>query len=165
MEAFTVCYDKYCLGKFEIAFREDGSIEVSPQLGRFENYILNMWNDGIVVTMKQYDPGNRDVSFILLLPDGSEQHMKYEPDGTYAIRSWRKAGEGRMAYLISFGQGLEYKGFKGYDEFDEEEGMFLGVVQTGEETLTYCGRNVSETRQDFEQVIEDYLKSPARGKG
>lgn len=158
METYTVCYDKFCIGKYSVSFREDGNISVTGGLGKFENYILGMWNDGMVVTMKRYEESTGEMDFILLLPDGSEQLMTYR-EGGYVISSYRKAGEGRMAYLLAFNRGLEYKNFRGYDEYDEEEEMFLGVVSVGEKTLTYCGRNVWETKKDFERVIDEYMFS------
>lgn len=158
MKAWTVCYDKFCLGNFNILCDDDGNVIDTDTLGQFENYLLGMWNDGLVVTTRYFDEEQGTMSFFLLLPDGSEQRMVYGENGIFVVEPYREAGKGRMAYLLGFNQGLTYKGFRGWDEYDAEEKMFLGVVEAGEEELTYCGRTVRETQADFGRVIDEYLK-------
>lgn len=159
MRAFTVCYDKFCLGNFTIPCEDGGVMLNSEELGRFENYVLGMWNDGLVVTMKWFDEGRGAMCFFLLLPDASEQLMVYTETGGFVIEPYCEAGKGRMSYLLDFNKGLIYKGIKGYDEYDEEEKMFLGIVEVGERSLTYCGRTVAETQEDFKRMVDAHLRS------
>ena len=154
MKRFSVCYDKFCIARFDLACNEQDEVMPDEKLGAFEMYVLGMWNDGMVVTMKEYDEEKDENRFILLVPDGSEQLMTYSWEKGFTVQHYRKPGEGRLNYLLEFMQGLEYKGYKGYEEYDEEEDMILGIVRVGEESLTYAGRNLQEVKADFIQKIE-----------
>lgn len=157
MKEFSVCYDKFCMGRFSLAFDDEGNVISFERKGAFELYLLSMWNDGMVVTMKGYEGDREESYFILLFPDGSEQVMRYTPDGGFTVRPYREAGQGRFAYLLSFRNGMEYKGFRGYEEYDEEEDCIIGVVTVGDRTLTYGGLSMPEVRMDFEKVIDEEL--------
>lgn len=158
MKKFSVCYDKYCIARFDLACGTDERVMPDEKLGAFEMYILGMWNDGMVVTMKEYDEETEESRFILLVPDGSEQLMNYSREGGFVVQEYRKPGEGRLAYLLHFLKGMEYKGFRGYEEYDEEEEMIFGAVTVGEKTLTYGGQNLLEVNEDFKRVIDEVLK-------
>lgn len=157
MKNFSVCYDKYCIGKYDLVCNENDEVQTDKNLGAFEMYILGMWNDGMVVTMKGYDKVKDQSYFMLLLPDGSEQVMTYLPGGGFDVKPFRETGLGRFAYLLAYGRGLYYRGFVGYEEYDEEEGLIMGTVRVNNESLTYYGSNFTETRKEFERVIESKL--------
>lgn len=159
MKKFSVFYDKYCLGRYALTFDEAGKIVSVEELGAFEMYLLNMWNDGMVVTMKGYDEVQGENQYILLLPDGSEQLMSFSPSRGFVVRPYRAAGQGRFAYLLDFLCGLKYKGFQGYEEYDEEEKMIFGIVRVGEKSLTCGGKNLQEVKADFIQKIEQEMTS------
>ena len=114
-------------------------------------YVLGMWNDGLVVTMKAYDEVCGENQFVLLVPDGSEQLLSYSPGRGFVGRPYRAARQGRFAYLLDFLCGLKYKGYQGYEEYDEEEKMIFGIVRVGEKSLTYGGNNLQEVKSDFIQ--------------
>lgn len=57
---------------------------------------------------------------------------------------------------------MEYKGFRGYEEYDEEEDCIIGVVTVGDRTITYGGQNMQDVRADFERQI-DQANSAADG--
>ena len=158
MKEFSVCYDKFCIGRFLLTFDETGNVVAPDRLGEFEIYLLGMWNDGMVVSMKEYDEMADENRFILLMPDGSEQLMCYTPKEGFIVQLYKKAGEGRFAYLLNFLKGMKYKGYQGYEEYDEEEEMIIGVVYMDEKTLTYGGQNMSEVNADFKRVIDKALK-------
>lgn len=154
MKEFSVCYDKFCIGRYALSIDEVGRIVPFEGLGGFEMYLLSMWNDGMVVTMKGYDEERDCAVFVLLLPDGSEQVMTNIDGKGFEVALYRNKGEGRFAYLLDFLSGLEYKGFLGYEEYDEEEGMIFGMVTVDEESLTYGGTCFAEVKEDFMRVIE-----------
>ena len=157
MKEFAVCYDRFCIGQFLLRFDEEDHVILSEGLGAFEMYLLGMWNDGMVVTMKGYDECREENYFILLLPDGSEQGMNYSESAGFVISSFREPGEGRFAYLLEFLKGLEYNGVRGYEEYDEEEGMIFGILHVGEESYTYGGVSMREVKEDFERLKAEKL--------
>ncbi len=159
MKRFSVCYDKFCLARFDLASDEGNEMVRGEKLGAFEMYVLGMWNDGMVVTMKEYDEESEENRFILLVPDGSEQLMTYSLEKGFVVQHYRRPGEGRLKYLLEFMRGLEYKGYKGYEEYDEEEDMIFGIVRVGEKSLTYGGKNLQEVKADFIQKIEQEMMS------
>lgn len=55
MKEFSVCYDKFCIGRFTLTFDEGRKVMPFEGLGAFKMYLLGMWNDGMVVTMIGYD--------------------------------------------------------------------------------------------------------------
>lgn len=154
MKEFSVCYDKFCMGRFSLVFDEEENVIPFEGMGEFEMYLLSMWSDGMVVTMKGYDETREENHFILLLPDGSEQVMYYSPDGGFAVQQYRGEGAGRFAYLLDFRKGMEYKGYRGYEEYDAEDKIIIGVVTVGDQTITYGGQNIQEVRADFERQID-----------
>ena len=147
MKEFSVCYDRFCLGNYTLV------CDVSDT-GAFEMYVLGMWNDGLVVTMKAYDEVCGENQFVLLVPDGSEQLMSFSPGRGFVVRPYRAARQGRFTYLLDFLCGLKYKGYQGYDE---EEKMIFGIVRVGEKSLTYGGKNLQEVKMDFKRVIEEAI--------
>ena len=52
---------------------------------------------------------------------------------------------------------LEYKGYIGVIEFDDEAGIFHGEVVNLRDVITFQGDSVAELRQAFIDSIEDYL--------
>ena len=75
MKEFSVCYDRFCLGNYTLVCDVSDTVQATADLGAFEMYVLGMWNDGLVVTMKAYDEVCGENQFVLLVPDGSEQLM------------------------------------------------------------------------------------------
>lgn len=52
---------------------------------------------------------------------------------------------------------MEYKGYIGKVEFDDEANLFHGEVINLRDVITFAGETVQELRQAFEESIEDYL--------
>ncbi len=52
---------------------------------------------------------------------------------------------------------MEYKGYIGKVEFDDEAGLFHGEIINLRDVITYAGESVQELRQAFQASIEDYL--------
>ena len=52
MKEFSVCYDRFCLGNYTLVCDGSDTVQATADLGAFEMYVLGMWNDGLVVTMK-----------------------------------------------------------------------------------------------------------------
>ena len=60
---------------------------------------------------------------------------------------------------------MEYKGYVGRVEFDDEAEIFHGEVVNLRDVITFQGRSVDELRQAFADSVEDYLAWCAeRGK-
>jgi predicted HicB family RNase H-like nuclease len=69
---------------------------------------------------------------------------------------------------------MNYKGYIGVVNFDEDAGIFHGEVVNTHDVITFQGTCVDEIRQAFEDSIEDYLafcaergeqpEKPFRGK-
>lgn len=53
---------------------------------------------------------------------------------------------------------LEYKGYRGHVEFDEEAGVFHGEVVDTRDVITFEGRSVEELREAFRESVDDYLE-------
>ena len=53
---------------------------------------------------------------------------------------------------------LEYKGYIGVVEFDNEAGIFHGEVVNLKDVITFQGDSVIELRQAFIDSVEDYLE-------
>lgn len=53
---------------------------------------------------------------------------------------------------------LEYKGYTGTAEFDDEVGVFHGEVVHLRDVITFEGTSVDELRQAFRDSIDDYLE-------
>jgi len=52
---------------------------------------------------------------------------------------------------------MEYKGYVGKVEFDEEAGIFHGEVIDTRDVITFQGRSVDELKPAFQESIDDYL--------
>jgi predicted HicB family RNase H-like nuclease len=60
---------------------------------------------------------------------------------------------------------MEYKGYLGKVEFDDEAGLFHGEVINLRDVITFAGETVQELRQAFQESVEDYLAfCAARGE-
>ena len=53
---------------------------------------------------------------------------------------------------------MEYKGYIGKVEFDDEAGIFHGEVINTHDVITFQGDCVADLRQAFIDFIEDYLE-------
>jgi len=52
---------------------------------------------------------------------------------------------------------MEYKGYVGKAEFDEEAEVFHGEVFLVRGVITFQGRTVAELKQSFYSSVDDYL--------
>ena len=52
---------------------------------------------------------------------------------------------------------MEYKGYVGKVEFDNEAGTFHGEVVGTRDVITFQGRTVDELKVAFEESVDDYL--------
>lgn len=52
---------------------------------------------------------------------------------------------------------MEYKGYIGKVEFDDESDIFHGEVINLRDVITFEGESVAELKQAFEDSIDDYL--------
>jgi predicted HicB family RNase H-like nuclease len=52
---------------------------------------------------------------------------------------------------------MEYKGYVGKVELDDEAGIFHGEVQGTRDVITFQGRSVAELKIAFRESIDDYL--------
>jgi predicted HicB family RNase H-like nuclease len=59
---------------------------------------------------------------------------------------------------------IEYKGYCGKVEFDDEAGIFHGEVINTRDVITFQGESVSELQQAFRDSIDDYLEF-CQGRG
>lgn len=53
---------------------------------------------------------------------------------------------------------MNYKGYVGQVDFDDEAGIFHGEVINLRDVITFQGTTVDELRQSFQDSIDDYLK-------
>jgi predicted HicB family RNase H-like nuclease len=53
---------------------------------------------------------------------------------------------------------IQYMGYIGKIEYDDEAGLFHGEVITTRDVITFQGTCVEELRQAFKESIEDYLE-------
>ena len=53
---------------------------------------------------------------------------------------------------------MEYKGYVGKVEYDEDAQIFSGIVINTREVITFKGESVGELKQAFEDSVDDYLK-------
>ncbi len=53
---------------------------------------------------------------------------------------------------------LEYKGYTGHVEFDDEAGLFHGEVLDTRDIITFQGISVEQLEQAFRESIDDYLE-------
>ena len=52
---------------------------------------------------------------------------------------------------------MEYKGYVGQVEYDDEHGVFHGEVINLRDVITFEGECVADLRQAFRESVEDYL--------
>lgn len=52
---------------------------------------------------------------------------------------------------------IEYKGYIGKVEYDDEAGLFHGEVINLRDVITFAGETVQALRQAFQESVEDYL--------
>jgi predicted HicB family RNase H-like nuclease len=52
---------------------------------------------------------------------------------------------------------MEYKGYVGKVEFDDEAGIFHGEVINTRDVITFQGQSVAELTQAFHESVDDYL--------
>ncbi len=52
---------------------------------------------------------------------------------------------------------MEYKGYVGKVEFDDEAGIFHGEVIDTRDAITFQGQSVAELKTAFQESIDDYL--------
>ncbi len=52
---------------------------------------------------------------------------------------------------------MEYKGYLGHAEFDDDANIFHGEVINIRDVITFQGKSVDELRQAFEDSVEEYL--------
>jgi predicted HicB family RNase H-like nuclease len=52
---------------------------------------------------------------------------------------------------------MEYKGYLGRTEFDDEANIFHGEVINIRDVITFQGQSVDELRRAFADSVEDYL--------
>jgi predicted HicB family RNase H-like nuclease len=52
---------------------------------------------------------------------------------------------------------MEYKGYLGKVEFDDEAGIFHGDVINTRDVITFQGKSVAELKKAFRDSIDDYL--------
>ena len=57
---------------------------------------------------------------------------------------------------------MNYKGYIGLVEFDEESGIFHGEVVNTRDVITFQGTCVEEIKQAFIDSVDDYLEFCAR---
>ena len=53
---------------------------------------------------------------------------------------------------------MNYKGYAGKVEFDDEAGIFYGEVINLRDVITFQGTTVQELRQAFQDSVDDYLE-------
>ena len=52
---------------------------------------------------------------------------------------------------------IEYKGYVGFFEFDEEKSLFSGRVADIEDLVTFQGKSVAQVKEAFEDAVNEYL--------
>ena len=60
---------------------------------------------------------------------------------------------------------LQYKGYSGRIELDDEQGVFFGEVIAMRDVITFQGTSVDELEQAFRDSIDDYLEFCGEGWG
>ncbi len=53
---------------------------------------------------------------------------------------------------------MEYKGYVGKVEYDEDAQIFSGMVINTRDIITFQGESVGELKKAFEDSVDDYLK-------
>ena len=57
---------------------------------------------------------------------------------------------------------MEFKGYIGHVEFDDEAEIFHGEVINTRDVITFQGKTVDEIKQAFRDSVEDYLEYCAK---
>ncbi len=58
---------------------------------------------------------------------------------------------------------LEYKGFKGSVEYDEEYQIYDGkLLNAGDDLIMYEGKTLEEFEKDFRETVDEYIDLCAR---
>lgn len=52
---------------------------------------------------------------------------------------------------------MEYKGYMGHVEFDDESGVFHGEVINTRDVITFQGKSVAELKREFKTSVDVYL--------
>jgi predicted HicB family RNase H-like nuclease len=52
---------------------------------------------------------------------------------------------------------IEYKGYVGVFEFDEELGQLPGYAVNTQDVIPFCGSSVEELKAEFKTSVEEYL--------
>jgi predicted HicB family RNase H-like nuclease len=52
---------------------------------------------------------------------------------------------------------MEYKGYLGKVEFDDQAALFHGEVISTRDVITFQGKSVAELKQAFRDSVDDYL--------
>lgn len=53
---------------------------------------------------------------------------------------------------------IEYRGYRGVFEYDEEYGFFAGRVVDTRDGVNFEGRSVAELKESMRTAIDDYLE-------
>ncbi len=53
---------------------------------------------------------------------------------------------------------MNYKGYIGKVEYDDEAGILSGIVINTRDVITFQGESVGEIRKAFEESVDDYLE-------
>lgn len=53
---------------------------------------------------------------------------------------------------------MEYKGYMGVVEFDQESDLFHGTVINTNDVITFCGASVSGLKKEMRRSIEEYVE-------
>ena len=53
---------------------------------------------------------------------------------------------------------MDYKGYLGIIEFDQENDLFHGTVINTNDVITFYGASVPELKKEMRQSVEEYLK-------
>lgn len=53
---------------------------------------------------------------------------------------------------------MNYKGYIGKVEFDDEAGILSGIVINTRDVITFQGQSVGEIKKAFEESVDDYLE-------
>lgn len=59
---------------------------------------------------------------------------------------------------------MEYKGYYGSVQYDEEGGVFFGKVESVRALISYESRDAKGFRKAFVEAIDDYLETCAKNK-
>lgn len=52
---------------------------------------------------------------------------------------------------------IEYKGYVGSFEFDEERHLFYGKVSNIDDLVTFQGKSVKEVKESFLDAVKEYI--------